>query len=267
MEKLKDILYVKWQQAAELNDFVKGDEYYQTLRQMNHAPAGISFTMGLWYRQQQQYEQALAAFSHSLLVDLSQNGEILYEMANTYSEMGQDQQASILYARAIDIQPDLLDAYFEYGRLLGRMGQIILARQQFCQVVALAPQAENYIAVGVELSALGLGEEAIEMLNRSLAVAPRNYLLYSNLGVEYVQIGEFTDGLFCHEKALSLNSFNGDLWYNMACGCALAGWIDKSLSALDKAVHLDNNNKYFAANDSELEILHQMPQFWQIIRC
>lgn len=149
---------------------------------------------------------------------------------------------------------------------MAQAGQRELARQQFCQVIFYSENIiEHQIAAAVELSALGFGSEAIEILHRALIKFNDNFFVYSNLGVEYAQLGEFSEAVFCHQKALEMNSFNGDLWYNLACTYALNKEFAKSLQALGRAIHFDANNKDYALEDEELADLRQNMGFWRLL--
>lgn len=266
MEDLMTVAFQKWQYAVDQGEFDLAQRYYKNLCQSPQEPEEVSFTMGLWYRQNGMYRDALDAFSRALLVDVHNNVEILYELANTYMEIERYQEAQSLYERLIDMEPELAEVRFCYGQLLSRLEAKEAARAQFCQVLRIdRNDVMTYINVAVELSALGYGEEAIDVYMQALNWEPDNYYLYSNLAVEFAELGDYDSAMYCHQRALEMNSFAADLWYNLACTYALMDHGEEGLAALEKAIALDEENKLYAESDEELANLRQMPGFWRLM--
>ncbi len=269
MNDLMTIAYQKWQNALDDGDFELAQKYYRALKGSEQEPPELSFVMGLWLRQNGSYEQALDALRWALEVGgQSSSAQILYEMANTYVELMQDKEAVIFYERSLALEPEAAEVRFAYGQLLGRLGQVESAKAQLCQVLVMLDgnDVETYINVAVELSELGMGDLAIDIYYQALLLEPDNYFLYSNLGVEFAELGDFESALFCHLQGLARNDFSADLWYNLACTYSLMNAVDKGLAALEKAIILDGENKFYAEDDLELSNLRQDGRFYRLLK-
>lgn len=125
---------------------------------------------------------------------------------------------------------------------------------------------QEMIAIAVELSGIGMADEAIHIYFMGLLREPENYYLYSNIGIELAEQQDFSDAVFCHEKALQLDPENADLWYNVACTYSLMGEAMRGLLALEKAIILDDENRNYALQDPEMEFLQKHKRFWKLIK-
>ena len=268
MDDLMTIAYQKWQNALDDGDLEQAQKYYRALKGSEQEPPEVSFMMGLWQRQNGLYNQALDAFKWALEVNGQFEAQILYELANTYVEMKQEAEAVSYYERSLALEPEAAEVRFAYGQILGRLGQKNAAKAQLCQVLMMLDgrDVETYINVAVELSELGMGDLAIDIYYQALLMEPDNYFLYSNLGVEFAELGDFESALFCHGQGLALNDFSADLWYNLACTYSLMNAVEQGLAALEKAIILDADNKFYAENDLELSNLRQDGRFYRLLK-
>ena len=102
---------------------------------------------------------------------LSQDGQLLTQMAGILASAGQGERAVKLLDRAIDLDPTSGDPYFTKGLLLLNLKRQPEAEQAIRAGLARAPQsAVGHYHLGRLLLDAGKGEEAAASLERAIAV-------------------------------------------------------------------------------------------------
>ena len=158
----KTLAYLHWEKLVQHNDFNQASRFYEKLRQEQQLNVEICFMMGLWYRQMQQLGQAADAFVQGLILK-PDSSDLYYELANTMREMGSDEGAERYYRNCLALRPNYLDGMFCLGQVLAAQEKDKEAAQWFCRALELAVTAQEMIAIAVELSALGLADQAIHI--------------------------------------------------------------------------------------------------------
>jgi len=101
---------------------------------------------------------------------LSQDGQLLTQMAGILASAGQGERAVKLLDRAIDLDPTSGDPYFTKGLLLMNLKRHSEAEQAIRAGLTLAPQsAVGHYHLGRMLLDAGKGEEAAASLERAIA--------------------------------------------------------------------------------------------------
>lgn len=108
--------------------------------------------------------------------------------------------------RAIELNPDLPEAdvamgfYYFYG-----IEQLSLAAVQFEKACELRPENTEYIFYRSKIyTALGNWREAQVLSNRVLEANPQNALYYSNLGLTFAYLDEYSKAIDCQDRAIYL---------------------------------------------------------------
>ena len=90
--------------------------------------------------QQGDYEGAAEAFEQAVAINPS-DARARYNLALAQQYLGDSELAIAGYRRAIDLDPELIDAYINLGNLYGELGMHEDSLETFQQVVATAEQA------------------------------------------------------------------------------------------------------------------------------
>lgn len=265
MAEEKTLALLHWEKLVQSKDFKQADKFYEKMKQEQQLEVEVCFVMGLWYRQMEQYGRSADAFVQGLMMK-PDSSELYYELANTMREMGSDEGAERYYRNCLALRPHYLDALFCLGQVLAVQEKTEEAADCFCKALKLCGSVQEMIAIAVELSAIDMADQAIHVYFLGLLQEPDNYYLYSNLGIELAEQGDFDDAVFCHEKALQMDGENADLWYNAACTYSLMGEAMRGLLALEKSIQLDDSNRNYAMQDPELENLQKHKRFWKLVK-
>ncbi len=109
-------------------------------------------------------------------------------------------------------------------------------------------------------------EEARRLYHRALMLDPGHVHALNNLGVIYIQKGNYSEAQKSLEDAIQQKPEYVDPYYNLACLYALKGEVMKSLAQLKKAVSLDESVSEWARRDRDLQNLRGVPGFEEIMR-
>lgn len=85
-------------------------------------------------------------------------------------------------------------------------------------------------------------------------------------GVVLHNTGEYENALDCYSRALKASKKKGDhIYYAIAATEATVGDVDNALKHLQKAIEIKEENRYFANNDPDFELLTTNQKFQKLI--
>ena len=107
--------------------------------------------------------------------------------------------------RALDLDPNSLDAHYIYAMLLMALGRLSEAKVQIERAAQLDPlSAQVQSSFGRILYRARKFDEAILHLNEAIELEPRNVTAISRLGDVYDQMGRHADAIAQYERAKAL---------------------------------------------------------------
>jgi len=134
--------------------------------------------------------------------------ELLVNLGVNLANKGFYRLAEIYYRKAIELNPNLKEAYNNLGNLLNKMGR-------------------SY--------------EALTYLDKALEIDPYYESALLNKGIALVNLGKYTQALECFEKTLNLNPNNEKAWYNKALVHTILGQREEALISVDRALAINPN--------------------------
>jgi tetratricopeptide (TPR) repeat protein/predicted Ser/Thr protein kinase len=182
----------------------------------------------------------------------------LYVQGNGYLEQSQKKEnidrAIVLFESAIAEDSLYAQAYYGLGRAhYWYGGSYKKAAAAFQKVIELTPDnIMGYNNLGASYYMLGRHEEARELFERSIEIAP-SYLAYSNLGAVLHMSKRYAEAAEMCEKALDINDADYRAWLNL--GNAYY-WLpekkEKSYEAYRRAVKLAEEKRKKKPADARL---------------
>ena len=121
-----------------------------------------------------------------------------------------DYQAAVTdFTKAIELMPDLAEAYTGRGSVLIVIGKNQEALTDFNQAIRLAPNdSKAYKLRGILLNKIGRNQEALADFNQALLLNPKDVEAYSIRGPVYAELGEFQNALGDCNKAIFMELDN-----------------------------------------------------------
>lgn len=161
-------------------------------------------------------------------------------LGRAYFASGRFEEAAALTEQALEANGDDYNTYVPYQLSFGRLGREKEMRQ--------------------------VRERMIAVLRQQLELAPEDVrariLLASNLAY-YEQGGE--ESIRHLQTAVALRPKDGNTLYNAACTYGVLGKKAEALATLKKAVAAGYANMNWVAKDSDLDCLHDDPEFQKIV--
>ena len=112
-------------------------------------------------------------------------------------------EAGRAFQTAVDLDPSLGDAYLYLGVLREREGQVGVAVSKYRAGIEKDPEnMELRVALVGALRQLGRTDDAVEEAKKALAFNANNLAIYNNLGLIYMDQGEYKLANFIYMKAL-----------------------------------------------------------------
>jgi serine/threonine protein kinase/Flp pilus assembly protein TadD len=239
--------------------------------------AGIAHLCGLIFELRDQspkwIERGLAACDRAtaLAPDMP---EVLVARASIAYGQRKYEEASRLAQRAIDRKPDCDGAWDILGRALFASGR-------FEEAAALTERAietngddyNTYIAYGRALKRLGRDKEAehvqqrfIKALRQQLELVPEDVRARILLATQLACFKEDADECMRHlQTAVALHPKDSRVLYNAACTYGVLGKKTEALETLKKSFAAGYSNPAWAANDTDLDCLHDDPEFQKLV--
>jgi tetratricopeptide (TPR) repeat protein len=178
-----------------------GDSLMAAVRALNHS-ATYQIQYGTELERQGKLEEAAAAHERALEIDpnLVQAHINLIEL---YGELGQFDKAEEHYRAAIRLDPGYAESYYNYGVLLVRVEKFQLAEGAFRKTIEINPYyAPAYNNLGYLLERQGKFSEAETDYRRAIENKPNNRQAHFNLGRVLVNQKKYQEGIQELEKTI-----------------------------------------------------------------
>ncbi len=241
------------------------------------AHAGIAHLCGLIYEIREQnpkwIERGLAACDTATALAPDQP-EVLVARARISYAQKKYNEAALLAQRAIERKPDCEGSW----NILGRA---YFASGRYQEAAALTERAieangddyNTYVPYSRALEKLGLKKEAeqireqtIKVLRQQLELVPEDVRARILLAVQLSSSKEDTQESMRHlQTAVALRPGDPNTLYNAACTYGVLGEKAAALETLKKALAAGYGNLDWAAQDTDLDCLHDDPEFRKLI--
>ena len=194
----------------------------------------------MWGRETLENLQAADKFSRRALKLAPEMAETHASRGFALSMIGNHSEAETEYRSAIDLNPQLFESYYYFGRTCFAQGKFREAADMFAKAMVIRPddvgaatmRNSALVAVGTQEEIQEAAKHAIKIAEQYLALNPDDALAWSRGATGLLAIGDVDQGLEWAERAFALNS--NVCAYNVAIVFLLAGQIERSLDILEK---------------------------------
>lgn len=197
------------------------------------------------YFKEHKYKECIDVFS-SVLETEPDNPDIYNNMGVAYSYTGDFEHAENCFVKAIELNPELAQAYINLSDLYFKAGDLpsaigTLQRGSY--------ELDNNLTLAHLLARVYIEdqryEDAIVELERVLDGEPENYDAYYDLGHVCFEIGDYEGAISNFENVLEYKSDSELLYYALAQAYEANNEIDKAISNYLKALAV--NDKFIPA--------------------
>lgn len=162
---------------------------------------------------------------------------------NTFAANGSLSQALAAYDKAIQLNPQLTEAYNNRGTVRSEAGQFAEAIDDYSAAIRLkSDYAEAYNNRANAYAALERFAEAERDLTTAVKLKDDSAAIHNNLGSVYLSQKKFDAALKEYTRALQLNSNYAAALYNRAVTYYAQGKFSEALTDVDAALKLNPND-------------------------
>ena len=183
------------------------------------------------------------------------------------------ENANQAFEKAINLDPALYEAQYQYARMAFNCGDIFKAATHF--EAASRIRQDDYQALllnGQCYDTLGFKDKAIETRINGVKIAEEVLQLNpGNVRALYmganglVMLGEIKKGLDWLQRAITLDPKDSMLLYNAGCIYAICNMPEQAINCLERSVKCGLTQKNWYENDSNLDVLRDNPRFKKML--
>jgi tetratricopeptide (TPR) repeat protein len=147
----------------------------------------------------------------------------IYMLAAAYLQKGDRPQAETLMRRYIALRPNDPAGYYQLGLALYGLNRFAEARQALERSLSLREHPETEFLLGLVAENEGSLDEAIQRMERVLALAPEHAAAQATLGIALAKRGDYERARLALERAIALDPRNRRAHYQLGLVYARLG--------------------------------------------
>ncbi len=204
---------------------------------------------GNYYLEKKLYHQAIADFEW-IVKRFPDDFPAYDKIGDAALVIDDDTKAAHAHGEAFRINPKSYGSAFWAGTCYSRLGNHDKAIDLFVKTLALKPDSHlTHHWVADSLYCQSRFTEALESINKSLAMEPSDVQYLEKRGVIYVALKEFRLAAIDFQQVISREP-SGRLYNRLGCALLNLKEYEKSIEALNHAVAEDPQNYTFTNNRS-----------------
>ncbi len=198
----------------------------------------VFFKVANSYFSLDKYEEAIAAYDQALQIKPDLH-EAWYNRGIAIDNLGRHEEAIAAYDQALQIKPDYYEAWNNRGSALfhlGRYEEVIVACDQALQIKPDFYEAWNNR--GIALRQLGRNEEAISSYDQVLRIKPDFHEAWSNRGGALFHLGRYEEAISSYDQVLQIKPDFYEAWSNRGSALFHLGRYEEAISSYGKALQI-----------------------------
>ncbi len=205
---------------------------------------GFALTMGA-VQSASAVQVPRSAAAKAQIIAQSPTAEEYYERGNALYDQGKFKEAVAAYRKAVQLNPNYLNAYVGLGNALDDSGNPKDAIATYMKAISLKPdEAIIYYNLGITQNRLKDYEAAIVAFRKATELDPSMLGAYINLGNTLDDMSQPEAAIEVYQQVLKRDPDNASAYFNMAIALGRQDKLPESIAAFKKAREL-----YDAAGD------------------
>ena len=165
-----------------------------------------------------------------------------YLMGNAYYSFGLSDNATREYRIAVEMNPDLSDAWNNLGLSLTAQKKYAEAQQALEQATRLNPSdADGWYNLGYTFGMQGNDSQELAAYEKAISLRPNMTVAWRNIGVVRYEKNDYTGAVKAFENATSFDPESGIGWYYLGTAYEKTGNLSGAAAVLKQAIKLDQN--------------------------
>ena len=176
------------------------------------------------------------------------NFQVHFNYAIVLRDLGRIDEAKAEFLRAIDLNPEHVFAHFHLGLMCVQNRDFPLAVEHLNFVVEKEPGEEVFFYLGSAYQGMSKTEEAMDCYLKTIAINPRNFGAWYNIGLIRFYDGDSAGALEAYRSALEIVPDQSMVYVNMGLAYMSDARTGEAERHFERAVELDPNNFYALFN-------------------
>ena len=212
-----------------------------------------------------QHYAALEFFRKALRVN-SNDSFLNFNIAKTFSEIGEDQKALKFHSIATILNPNHPEGWLSYGKSLSNLKKFDESLNLFSKAVALNPDyAEAWTNLGCVLKELGRFQEALDSFDKSLKINPYIAETWSNSGIALLKLRLVEEAVASFDRAIEIKPDYAEAYSNRGNALLELKRVEEAVASFDKAIEINPDYAEAYWNKSlTLLLTGQFSQGWKL---
>lgn len=194
---------------------------------------------GMVYADLQDYPAALADYTRAIELD-PQYAEAYYNRGVTHAKLNDYAAARADYTNAIELDPQYAEAYNNRGTTYANQEDYSAALADFTKATEIDSKNVNaWYNCGVTQARQNEYKQAIESYDRALAIDAQKAEVWSNRGVALAELGKHKQAIDSYDQALKIDPRDALTWYNRGTALIKQGETEQAIESFEKALAIN----------------------------
>src|SRR6266508_4550093 len=223
----------------QLESFVLQTQLSKDINYVSLFVAGMSrYAQADWAGAIARFDDAMNQTSEELPAE--DRSQLYFLRGYAYSSSGDTTQALSDFDRAIQLHPNLPEAYINRGTIYKDKGEYDRAIIEYTQAILLSPDVSDFYNVrGVGYHEHGDYDSAIADYDQALRLQPNNIDVYINRGASFRAKGDYDRAIADYDYALSINPNDALAYNNRGTAHYNKSDYDIAINDFNQAIRLD----------------------------
>ena len=240
-------------QNHQKNNLQIAEKYYKRVLKENLSHFKSIFYLGILYIQTKKYDLAKPLLLKAIQIQPN-NVDAHYNLGLLYKELGDYQKASSSYDKTIQIQPNNIKALNNFGNIQRELGEYQKAINSYEKAIKLQPNnAITYNNLGNAFRDLGNYQKASSSYEEAIKLQPDYADAHNNFGNTLKELGEYQKAISCYKKAIQIKKNSAETYYNLALVYKELGDQKKAEDSYEMAVKYEPENFMYLFDLSQLK--------------
>jgi lipoprotein NlpI len=211
-----------------------------------HDRAVLFYDRGIAYKNEKQFDRALADYSEAIKLD-PKHAHAYLNRALVYASTGDSARAIADSSAAIKLDPTNMLPYLTRGLAYRSQRNFDAAIADLTKAISIASADPTlYLTRGFTYYSKGDLDRAIGDYGETLKRDPRSSAAYDDRGLAFAHKGDFDRAIADLTQAIEINPKSAGAYFNRGVGYYLTGQLPKALADLTEANALDPTQPYVA---------------------
>ncbi len=254
-----------------LNEIGAGEQAVQLLRQAQRQypeDLWLNDTLG-WFSisvlRPRQYDEGVRYYTAAVALR-PLNPYMVLSLGRILQMKGSYLEAIPEFTKAIELKPDLWDAWWDRGVAYAKLGKLDESIADYSKPTEMVPQNPiAWINRGGAYCDLRQWDKALADDTQAIGLDPTLAIAWNNRGFAYQQLGQWKEALVDCSKAVELDPTLGEAWFNRSEVYRYLRQWDKALADCSKAVEAFAN--YARTNRILYPVMELDPKLATVMNC